>query len=333
MPAKKTRGWAKRPPEERGHVPALHKVEVSDQERLDRLMAFQPSHVGRFTDEAIVVTAQRVATIPFTTVRDDRKRMQRLVKRKASWLEQKGTVDWAAAMSDPELDRYCEAQTHMTQGSRNSYRSYLRGDAEAMGLRVRSRFKGRRPSVTSAYSERERNDLWLDADYMEGEYERTYRIAHDLAFAAGVRSEEMSILTWDRITPRPEGAVVSIVNRKGVVRDVPIGPLPAARLLRCKAAAEAVDEFVFRPDKADRRAVVNRVLDTPTSKRVRKSRLKLSTARNTFIVNLLRKPVPFVTVAYLADLNPGGSVAQDLLVWAGKGATPEEHAAAVWGEL
>ncbi|WP_256842341.1 hypothetical protein [Ornithinimicrobium cryptoxanthini] len=308
-------------------------MEVTDGQRLERLRAFQPTKTTSSTAEAVALTAGRVLTMPFDTVTVDRKRMQRLVKVAEHWLVLKGEVDWAVAMSDLELDRYCESLTHMTQGSRNSFRSYLRADAEAMGLRVRSRFKGRRPSKTSAYSERERNDLWLDADYMEGEYARTYRVAHDLAFAAGVRSEEMSILSWDRITPRPEGAVVSIVNRKGVVRDVPIGPLPAARLLRCKAAAEAVDEFVFRPDKADRRAVVNRVLDTPTSKRVRKSRLKLSTARNTFIVNLLRKPVPFVTVAYLADLNPGGSVAQDLLAWAGKGATPEEHAAAVWGEL
>lgn len=311
---------------------SLHVPDGAAQARLDRLLAYQPS-ANRVIEPVVVQAAAAFITdrTPFRSDRLDRRRMQLLTGLFEHALTLRGTIDADSALSEAGLAAFLRDRPEVAQGSANTFASELRRCATDAGLRPRAQFTAHRSPTTRAYNPRERQSLWQDAQYMAGPYRVAYELVWALTFGAGARPDEMGRLTWADIAWRDTTAVVTLVNAHGVVRQVPVGELAAARMRR--HVPQPAEGYVFRPGRVDRRSVIDKTLGGTIRKGCRRSRLKARFARNAYIADLLARPIPFTTVAYVADLNPGGSLTQNLLPWVTDTADSEQHLSRVWKEL
>lgn len=282
-------------------------------ERSAALRAFTPKNGHCLSEAAQIVLIDLVLTTPFKTTNRDLDLLGAITDLAAYEYKISRTFDPAKLFTERTMSRWSR-EWLSTRGisvrSQGDYASLVRAVAKAAGLaphltdrRTAPRGHAKRPAEKQAWGK-----VLTEASRLPEALRVDVTILADLTFGIGMRSDEVGRACIDDLylLPHNEGRM-RVINKHGVIRDVPVGPAVTQRILSAKREP---GQLLFRPGKA-RKDLIHRFF-RHVDKYASTATFDPLAARNYFVVNLLSQPIPVGVVAYLADLTPGGHTIQDL---------------------
>lgn len=291
----------------------LHAVPIHEDGRLTNLRSFTPARGGALPDSVKSTVIGLVVALPFKSTKRDLDLVATLTALAQYDVHLHGSFDPGRAMSEAGLRRWRKEdldQRAVKKASQGSYASRVRTIARHNGLaphladrEVAPRGVAVPPAEAGSWGR-----VRQSAERLKEPYRTDVTMLADLTFGAGARPDEVGRVRGDDLFLLPNGeGRLTLTNRHGQPREVPIGPAMTQRILR---AQRRPTEELVRPG-ISRENMIHRLFKTST-KQVPATKFDLNAARNRFIVELLTRPIPFGVVCFLADLNPGGHTAQDL---------------------
>lgn len=280
-------------------------------DRRRRLKQYSPRSIPQHVADKILPSViDLVMTTPVESPGKDGDRMNAATTAASNYFLQHGLpIVWTEALSHVAYERFKTSRPDLPDSTHGTYKSRWAELLLDSGLvSGDGRGTNSRKPVSRGYSHKEAQAFFAGAQSLTGRREQNYTVACVVTFWAGADPTEMFNLTWDMVRPFHGTLIVRLCNALGEVRDVPLSHTAAAHLRRFMGQP---GESVFDDGNGH---------PTSTSKRFESlfrshPNLKVdwARARNTFIIRLFEAKVPFHTVAHMADLNPGGHTAQDLL--------------------
>jgi hypothetical protein len=291
----------------------LHAVPVRAGSRTAALQSYTPAPGKSLPSSVKSTVIGLVLAVPFKSTTRDLDLLATLTGLVQYDLHIHGSFDPGRAMSEAGLSRWRREELDrrgVSQRSQGDYCSRIRTILQHSGLapHLADRDPAPRGVAAAPADPRAWTRVVDSAVRMGGPYEADVIMLADLTFGAGARPDEVGRLRGDDLFLLTNGeGRLTLTNKHGAARDVPIGPYVTQRILR---AQRRPTEELVRPG-ITRHNMINRLFTT-TAKRSASTKFDLNAARNRFIVNLLAQPLPFSVVCHLADLSPGGHTAQDL---------------------
>jgi len=239
----------------------------------------------------------------------------RYLCRFADWVQRhEGHFDPAVHMSDQLIHAWVE-QTMPGRREASRHTAYL------AIRRIRDTPSGgRRRTVRQVHPAPYRDVEWHRfeaaaaslAGCPEGE---DLRMLLDLTGEAGLRGAEAIKVDGHCINVSGNRVSITVANRNGVARTIPVFG-DAADRLRTKAGK---NELLLRPHRPGSRhnAISDLIIEAQRSG-PKFGEFKASRARGRWLLNLLEKPVPFAAVAVVADIGVGSHAPTDVLNHAGR---------------
>lgn len=300
-----------------------HLLPTTDAERAAPLRSYNPKYGAPPSQALREVLISLVTATPFKTSKRDLDLMATLADL-AGWdVNVNGSFDPARALAETSLTAWCRTVLRprgVSERSQADYTARARDVARFNNLMpFRSTREEKPRGVASPPADKRAWARILDnAQRLPAPLCTDVVMLADLTFGAGMRADEVSRARRDDLYLLANGeARITVTNRHGVVREVPIGPYATHRIV---AAQRRAEEFLVQPHKG-RNKVVSALLGR-ASKVVPSVKFDLVAARNRWIVDLMANPIPFAVICHLADLAAGGHTAQDLVGFAG---TPPMH--------
>lgn len=141
------------------------------------------------------------------------------------------------------------------------------------------------------------------------------RMLLDLTGEAGLRGAEAIKVDGHCINVSGRRVSITVANRDGVARTIPVFGAAADRL-RKKAGK---NELLLRPHRPGSRhnAISDLIIEAQRTG-PKFGEFKASRARGRWLLNLLESPIPFAVVAVVADIGVGSHAPTDLLKHAGR---------------
>lgn len=265
------------------------------------------------SDELHAVIVDLVMHVPFSSRARDIDLLVSLIDNAVYHLHAFRTYDPATALSEAGISRWRKDELQRRNLSNNSlgdYSARIRAVARCNGFapHLTDRTPSRRRRVTPP----EHPGVWarvLECSRLLAKSDRIdLVILANLTFGAGARVQEAARIQGSHIYQLPNGeARVTLINRNGEIREVPVGPAVTQSLV---GANREPGDFLIRP-KQTRHNVINRLVATARAQ-APGAAFNPQAARHRFIVDLMGSPVPFRAIADLADLRPDSHTAQDL---------------------
>ncbi len=234
----------------------------------------------------------------------------RYLCRFAGWVQRHaGHFDPSVHMSDELIHTWVE-QTMPGRREASKHTAYL------AIRRIRDTPNGgKRRTVRQVHAAPYKDSEWrlfeAAADSLADSFAgRDLRMLLDLTGEAGLRGDEVIKVDGHCVNVSGRRVSITVANRDGVARTVPVFGTAADRL----RARVGKNELLLRPHRPGARhnAISDLILDVKrTGPDI--SGFKASRARARWLLNLLHRPIPFAAVAVVAGIGVGSHAPTDLL--------------------
>lgn len=308
------RSFVSTPEQRAAATRSLHVVPGDEERRRQDLLAYVPKNGTAAPPALRDVMVGLVLATPFTNAKRDLDLLATGLDNAAYDLLLHGAYDPGRAMSEAGLAQWRKdalSRRGLSESSQGDYISRVRFIAKNTGYapHLTERSASPRGVPTPPASKRAWALVVEKAQRLPLPLRADMTMLADLTFGEGCRADEAArAQARDLILLNNGDAKLRIVNRHGVLREVPVGPLVTSRILQAQRQPE---EYLLRPRLDRSPNLVNR-LQEAAHKRVPNVRFNVNAARNRYIVDLLSQPLPFRVICEIADLNGGGHTAQDL---------------------
>lgn len=301
----------------RGKRPALALDESSSDEvvvRRGRLEAIRPT--GPRGDVAAVkgTVVDLVMAIPYRGYESDRSLMTAGVAfgRWCLSASRDGCFVPSRDLNQDAIEAYLRMEKgEVTAATRRTYVSQLRRLARGGSPRHKAVVA---TQAAAPYSDKVRGQLWAAAcnnlpDWMSVEM----RTLLALTFGAGCSSKEVVKLRAEDVTRVAQRTMVTVVNRDtGEVREVPVYNQYGAWLNERFRALDPQD-LLFYGSLKSRRNTVNSLVQRSTRHANVFEGFRVSSARNTWLRNILQAGVPFHAACQVAGIGPDSTLPTNML--------------------
>lgn len=261
-----------------------------------------------------------VLATAFESMERDVTRLQTAYRAAHFYLTTHDELVWREALSPRVFVAYEATRPDLASTTLGDYLSLQRRLLREAGLTEGAPGRKHPRSATKPpYTKTEKENFLKGAQLLSRLHRREYEILWTLTFCAGLSTDELTRMRWGWVVPDGDHVIVQVVNRHGVVRDVPLAPPHADRLVQYRGE---VDEFVVARSRARKDALYAMMRDC--FERNPDLSIEWSRARNTFIVDLLQSELPFATVAYVCDLGAGNHTTVDLVKYCDR-RTEQDH--------
>lgn len=283
-------------------------------ERAVALHAFTPTYGHRLPESARAVLINLVLAMPFKTALRDLKLLGAITDIATYEYGISREVDPAHLFTESTIKRWRKESLDkrgVRPRSQGDYASLVRAVAKHAGLapHLTERLTAPRGKAIPPADKQAWGRALDEASRLPEPLRTDATMLADLTFGVGMRRDEVGRARLDDLylLPHDEGSM-RVINRHGVVRDVPVGPYVTQKIRRAERKPE---DFLFRPKNSRNANLINHFF-ARVAKRSPSATFDPIAARNRFIVDLLAQPIPFSVVAHLADIQSGGHTAQDL---------------------
>ena len=270
--------------------------------------------VGRFPRNEVNALADIVTETllnAFPETRHIHPNTVRYLMKYASWvLDREGYFDPASQMTDARIGAWVEVKyAHVRANSAQSAYSTIRTIRDH-GARSPNR-QSARPHAKQPHTATEWARFQATAAGLKGlKIASSAWMLLDLGGEAGLRGTEIHKATGTWIHSGPAGVTVTATNRDGVPRDIPVFGDAAKRL----APFAGNPDFLVLPTYiADRRNIITQCQTLIRSRSTGFVGYRATRARNLWLSRMATRPIPFLSLATIADLNPGSHALTDLI--------------------
>ena len=283
---------------------------VNEEERLKALFSYRPQRARNFSAAVIAAAAPIVALLPSVGWNADRERTGHLCNLLNADEAIHGTVDAARALRPENVDYFLSRRSYRTDNTFRTLRSlyYRFGRAVHPALYPEQRIQApRAKELQPPYSADELGRLYDFALATSPTLSRRMLIVLDVISGAGALTPELDRLRGSHIRPLvtdPGRAVVTLIDRQGVVREVPLSDRTRSRRL-LRLAVESGDSRLLPYSK---KQVISH-LQRQLAKHGHGLQLNAVRLRHTWLVNLLNRRVPVSAVMQLAGIGDAHTLA------------------------
>ena len=283
---------------------------VDEAERMKALSAYTPQSSRGISPAVIAAGAPIVSLLPYEGWEVDRERICLLSDLLKADEAIHGTVDAARALRPENVDYFLSRRTFRSDNSFRTLRSlyYRFGRAMHPTLYPEQRIQAPRAKELQApYTPDELARLYDFALATSPALSRRMLIVLDVIGGTGALTPELFRLCGNhirRLSADPDRAVVTLIDRNGVVRKVPLtDQVRSRRLLRI--AEKAGDERLL---PYSRKQVVY-YLQRQLAEHGHSLQLNAVRLRHTWLVDLLNRRVPAAAVMQLAGIGDAHTLA------------------------
>lgn len=283
---------------------------VDEAERMKALSAYTPLASRRLSQAVIRAAAPIVALLPYEGWNVDRERIGQLCDLLKADEAVHGNVDAARALRPENVDYFLSRRTFGTENTFRTLRSlyYRFGRVVHPTLYPEQRIQApRSKDLQAPYTPDELSRLYDFALATSPALSRRMLIVLDVISGTGALTPELSRVCGThirRLATHPGRAVVALIDRQGVVRDVPLSDrIRSDRLLRLAGDAGEGLLLPYHP----KRLVCH--LQDALAKQGSGLQLNAVRLRHTWLVDLLNRRVPVAAVMQLAGIGDAHTLA------------------------